>query len=143
VWDCPHGLNSRQTHTEITSTPLSYSTCCIFVSHCSLQKCSVAMCLEQFSVFLRTAVVETYELSGKHTYLSMAIFTVCVAVVLLSLIPLYRQLAPRSVVQEEQYYMTAPFTSKDEKELGTEDWDGAFISFCSKNCCLRISTFCT
>ena len=63
-------------------------------------------------------MVETYELSGKHTYLSMAIFAMCMAVVLLSLIPLYRQLTPRSIVQEEQYYMAAPFTAKDEDELG-------------------------
>ena len=63
-------------------------------------------------------MVETYELSGKHTYISMAIFAMCMAVVLLSLIPLYRQLAPQLKVQEEQYYVAAPFTAKDEDELG-------------------------
>ena len=83
---------------------------------------------------LHTAVVETYELSGKHTYISMGIFAACIAVVLLSLIPLYRQLAPRSVVQEEQYHMAAPFTAKDEEALGTGDWTSVFIfsSFCQR-----------
>jgi len=85
-----------------------------------MQTCLVVICLEQFSTvyFLWTAVVETYELSGKHTYVSMAIFAMCIAVVLLSLIPLYRQLAPRSIVPEGQYYMAAPFTAKNEDELG-------------------------
>ena len=73
-------------------------------------------------MYLLTAVVETYELSGKHTYISMAIFAMCMAVVLLSLIPLYRQLAPQSKVQEAQYYVASPFTAKDDEDLGTGDW---------------------
>ena len=77
--------------------------------------------------FFPTAVVETYESSGKHTYVSMAIFAMCMAVVLLSLVPLYRQLAPRSKVQEEQYYVAAPFAAKDDEELGTNDWTSTYL----------------
>ena len=89
-----------------------------------------------FLLYLLTAVVETYELSGKQTYISMAILAMCMAVVLLSVIPLYRQLAPRSVVQEEQYYVVSPFTAKDDEDLGTRV---GLSQLCSKNCLLFYS----
>ena len=46
--------------------------------------------------FFFVAVVESYELTGRHTYLAMAIIAGCALVLLLSLAALYKKLAPKS-----------------------------------------------
>ena len=67
------------------------------------------------------AVVETYELTGKHTYLSMAIIAGCVVIMLLLLAALYKELAPRSTSTEGSfvYQVTATFDTKERDVAGT------------------------
>ena len=55
-------------------------------------------------------VVESYELTGRHIYLPMAITAGCVVAMLLSLVALYRNLAPRPSQGEKQTVTSA--TSK-------------------------------
>ena len=43
-----------------------------------------------------STVVESYELTGRHTYFAMGIIAGCALVLLLSLAALYKKLAPKS-----------------------------------------------
>ena len=54
--------------------------------------------------------MESYELTGRHTYLPMAITAGCVVAMLLSLVVLYRNLAPIPSQGERQTVTSA--TSK-------------------------------
>ena len=64
-----------------------------------------------FIYFIHT-VVESYELTGRHIYLPMAITAGCVVVMLLSLVALYRNLAPIPSQGERQIVTSA--TSKTD-----------------------------
>ena len=70
--------------------------------------------------FSYPSVVETYEITEKHTILSMTIFGSCLGVVLLFLIGLYRKLAPQSSHQQNSYYIdaTLPLKTKDIEGIG-------------------------
>ena len=46
------------------------------------------------------AVVESYDLSRNHTYISMAVTSLCLALILISLVALYRNLAPNRIQTE-------------------------------------------
>ena len=65
--------------------------------------------------------METYELSGKHTYLSMSIITGSLVIMLLLLAALYKELAPRSTQNEDNvvYHVTATFDTKEQENTGT------------------------
>jgi hypothetical protein len=54
--------------------------------------------------------VESYELTGRHTYFAMAIIAGCALVLLLSLAALYKKLAPISQHRDENVMVNA--TSK-------------------------------
>ena len=45
-------------------------------------------------------VVESYEMTGRHTYLPMSITIGCLLVLLLCLVALYKELAPRVIRSE-------------------------------------------
>ena len=85
--------------------------------------------------FPHPTVVETYEITAKHTILPMAIFASSLGVVLLLLIALYRKLAPQSSLQQKSYYIdaTLPFKAKDIEEIGEKKnmRNSSFI-FCFK-----------
>ena len=55
-------------------------------------------------------VVESYDASGKHTYLAMAITAGCALILLLSLVILYKKLGPISLEKDEREVVEA--TSK-------------------------------
>ena len=57
-----------------------------------------------------STVVQSYELTGRHTYFVMAITAACALVLLLSLAALYKNLAPISQHREENVLVNA--TSK-------------------------------
>lgn len=65
--------------------------------------------------------MKTYELTGKHTYLSMAVTAGCLVVLLVCLSGLYKELAPRSTPREGSivYHVTATFETVDNKSEGT------------------------
>ena len=65
-------------------------------------------------------MVETYEVTEKHTYLPMAIFSGCIGAVLVFVVILYRELAPRPDQQLNKYYITSPFHPEEEKETETK-----------------------
>ena len=71
-------------------------------------------------IFSYPTVVETYEITAKHTILPMAIFGSCLGVVLFCVIVLYRKLAPQSSHQQNSYYIdaTLPFKAKDIEGIG-------------------------
>ena len=77
-------------------------------------------------------MVETYELIGKHTYLSMAIIAGCVMIVFLLLAALYKELAPRSTLREGGlvYHVTATFDTKDKDVTGMHV--GTYIKYFPK-----------
>ena len=64
--------------------------------------------------------METYELTGKHIYLSMAITAGCVVIMLLLLAALYKELAPRSTPIEGSfnYHVTASFDTTEKDVTG-------------------------
>ena len=61
-------------------------------------------------------MVETYEVTEKHTYLPVAIFSGCIGAVLVFVVIFYRELAPRPDQQLNKYYITNPFPPDEEKE---------------------------
>ena len=80
-------------------------------------------------------MVETYEFTGKHTFLPMAIFASCLGVVLLFLIVLYRKLAPQSSLQQKSSYIdaTLPFKAKYIEEIGEKKkMSNRSCTFCFK-----------
>ena len=73
--------------------------------------CLVASVKQKFPfIFFIHTVVESYKLTGRHTYLPMTITAGCVVAMLLSLVALYRNLAPRPSQGERQTVTSA--TSK-------------------------------
>ena len=64
--------------------------------------------------------VETYELTGKHTYLPMAITAGCVTIMLPLLAALYKELAPRSTPTEGNlvYHVAATFDTTGKEVTG-------------------------
>ena len=66
------------------------------------------------------AVVEMYELSGKHTYLSMAIVAGTLVIMLILLAALYKELAPRPTQSEDgvEHHVTATFDTKEQEVTG-------------------------
>ena len=72
-------------HISIIITCIHYSYVVLFMTHLIL--CALS---------LYTVVVESYELTGRHTYLATAISAGCALVLLLSLAALHKNLAPKS-----------------------------------------------
>lgn len=73
-------------------------------------------------VTLLYAVVETYELSGKYTYISMAISSGCLVILLFLLAALYKELVPRSTSSEGSavYFVPATFDTKEREVSGMQ-----------------------
>ena len=68
------------------------------------------------------AVVEMYELSGKHTYLSIAIVAGTLVIMLILLAALYKELAPRPTQSEDsvEHHVTATFDAKEQEVMGMQ-----------------------
>jgi hypothetical protein len=70
-------------------------------------------------------LVESYELTGRHTYLAMAIIAGCALVLLLSLAALYKKLAPISLHRDENGIVNA--TSKLSLAVMEDGFPGIHI----------------
>jgi hypothetical protein len=73
-------------------------------------------------------VVESYELTGKHTYLPMSITIGCLLVLLLALAALYKDLGPRSNQREMKAAISATFKLGISQELSSEKNEPAPIT---------------
>ena len=72
---------------------------------------------ESLFLLLLFVVVESYELTGKHTYLPMSITIGCLVVVLLALAALFKDLGPRSNQREMKAATSAIFGLGISQEL--------------------------
>ena len=66
---------------------------CKYVPQCHVRKCCTLMLS---SLSLTYAVMESYELAGRHTFFSTVVSAGSALLLLLSLAALYRKLAPKS-----------------------------------------------
>ena len=60
--------------------------------------------------------METYEVSGKHTYIPMGIVAVCLVVLLVLLVAFYKELAPKCNTRENNLQVTATFNTLEQEE---------------------------
>ena len=60
--------------------------------------------------------METYEVSGKHTYIPMSITAMCLVVLLVLQIAFYKELTPKSNTGEKNFQVTATFDTLEQEE---------------------------
>ena len=72
---------------------------------------------------LMVAVVESYELTGRHTYFAMAISAGCALVLILSLAVLYKNLAP---IRSKEITISATFAQAVSEQKSQGSYCGSY-----------------